>query len=144
MNRTQLVKLSMAGLLRLCEYYCLQPIFLTVVLGISHGYLSFSAISNLRCSIVVTQIIGSPLYWINRDMYYAYMALTKQSFGLLITTMTQWWAPTLVRISGDADVSKQMRKTADGRLECSFSDRMVLFANHQVQNELQAYPLGLR
>lgn len=89
-------------------------------------------LSDNSCSIVVTQLIGSPLYWINRDLYYAYMALTKQSFGLLIITGTQWWAPTLVRISGDPDVSKQMRKTPDGRLECNFPDRVVLFANHQV------------
>lgn len=86
-------------------------------------------------SIVVTQLIGSPLYWMNRDLYYAYMALTKQSFGLLITTGTQWWAPTLVRISGEPDVSKQMRKTPDGRVECNFADRMVLFANHQIYSD---------
>jgi hypothetical protein len=83
-------------------------------------------------SICATQFLGAPLYWINRDLYYAYMALTKQSFGLLATTMTQWWAPTVVRISGDASVAGQMRKTADGRVECHFPDRMVMIANHQV------------
>lgn len=73
-----------------------------------------------------------PLYWINKDLYYAYMALTKQSFGLLIATMTQWWSPTVVRISGDASVVGQIRRTADGRVECSFPERLVLIANHQV------------
>jgi len=64
------------------------------------------------------------------------MALTKQSFGLVITTMTQWWSPTLVRISGDASVVGQMKKTADGRVECEFPDRLVMIANHQVRSPL--------
>jgi lysocardiolipin and lysophospholipid acyltransferase len=82
--------------------------------------------------IVATQFIGVPLYWINRDLYYAYMALTKQSFGIFVTTLTQWWSPTVVRISGDASVAGEVRKTKDGRVECHFPDRMVMIANHQV------------
>lgn len=74
------------------------------------------------------------MYFINKDIYYAWMALTKQSFGLLVTTMTQWWSPTVVRISGDASVAGQLRKTEDGRLECDFPDRIVLIANHQVRH----------
>jgi hypothetical protein len=61
------------------------------------------------------------------------MALTKQSFAILITTMTQWLSPTHIRISGDESVNGQMRKTEDGRLECSFPERIVLIANHQVK-----------
>lgn len=66
------------------------------------------------------------------------MALTKQSFGLLITTMTQWWSPTVVRISGDASVAGQLRKTADGRAECDFPERLIMIANHQVCTSLNA------
>jgi lysocardiolipin and lysophospholipid acyltransferase len=84
-------------------------------------------------SIVATQFLGVPLYWINKDLYYAYMALTKQSFGIFVTTLTQWWAPTVVRVSGDASVAGQLKKTADGMLECSFPDRLVMIANHQVR-----------
>ncbi len=83
--------------------------------------------------IVATQFLGVPLYWINRDLYYAYMALTKQSFGIFVTTLTNWWAPTVVRISGDASVAGQLKRTADGRVECHFPDRLVLIANHQVR-----------
>lgn len=83
-------------------------------------------------SIVATQFIGTPLYWINRDLYYAYMALTKQSFGIFVTTLTQWWAPTAVRISGDASVAGQLKRTEDGRVELHFPGRVVLIANHQV------------
>ena len=85
--------------------------------------------------IHATQLIGVPLYWINRELYYAYMALTKQSFGLLITTMTNWWGPTTIRISGDASVAGQIRKTEDGLVEFSFPERMVMIANHQIYTD---------
>jgi hypothetical protein len=83
-------------------------------------------------SIIVTQILGSPLYFLNKDIYYAYMALTKQSFGLIVTAGTKWFSPTVIRISGDQSVAGQMRKTRDGRVEYSFPDRILLIANHQV------------
>ena len=92
----------------------------------------FIRYSDRSNSIVATQLLGAPLYWIDRDLYYAYMALTKQSFLLLITTITQWSGPTLMRISGDESVSGQIRKTADGRVEYRFPDRIVMIANHQV------------
>jgi len=60
------------------------------------------------------------------------MAMTKQHFGIVVTTMTYWWAPVKMRISGDASVRGQMRKTADGRIETDFPERLVLISNHQV------------
>lgn len=89
----------------------------------------------LTCCVAIniTQFIGAPLYWINRDLYYAYMALTKESFGLLITTMTNIWGPTTIRISGDQSVAGQIHRTLDGRVEFDFPDRMVMIANHQVR-----------
>ncbi|KAK4249841.1 hypothetical protein C7999DRAFT_29711 [Corynascus novoguineensis] len=86
-------------------------------------------------AIHTTQLLGAPLYWINRELYYAYMSLTKQSFGLLITTMTHWWGPTTIRISGDASVADQIRKTEDGLVEFSFPDRMIMIANHQIYTD---------
>lgn len=83
----------------------------------------------------VTQIVGSPLYFINRDYYYAYMALTKQTFGILITTITQWFSPTVIRVSWDESVRGQLRKTSDGRLETRFPERIVLLANHQIYTD---------
>ena len=68
------------------------------------------------------------------------MSLTKQSFGLLITTMTHWWGPTTIRISGDASVADQIRKTEDGLVEFSFPERMVMIANHQVRNMVLGGP----
>ncbi|KAI1822747.1 acyltransferase-domain-containing protein [Xylaria intraflava] len=86
-------------------------------------------------TIHLSQILGAPLYFINREFYYAYMSLTKACFGLLITTMTQWWAPTLIRVSGDASVGGQLGLTPDGRIECAFPERMVLIANHQIYTD---------
>ena len=91
-----------------------------------------------NCCIVcihITQILGSPLYFLNKDYYYAYMALTKQSFGLVITTNTQWFSPTLVRVSGDASIRGQLKQTSDGRLETAFPERLILIANHQVYTD---------
>ncbi len=80
----------------------------------------------------MTQCLGSPLYLFNKDYYYAYMSWTKQSFGLLLTTVCQWWSPTTIRISGDRSVRGQLRRNKGGRLECDFPERIVLMANHQV------------
>ncbi|KAK4992038.1 hypothetical protein LTR50_001434 [Elasticomyces elasticus] len=81
------------------------------------------------------QLLGAPLYFINRDYFYAYMALTKQHFGLLITTITQWCSPTTIRVSGDESMRGQLNKAADGRLECDFPERLVLIANHQIYTD---------
>ncbi|CAN8095268.1 unnamed protein product [Discula destructiva] len=91
----------------------------------------------LSCCVAIniTQFIGAPLYWINRELYYAYMALTKESFGLLVITMTKLWGPTTIRISGDASVAGQIWQTSDGRVEFDFPDRIVMIANHQIYTD---------
>jgi lysocardiolipin and lysophospholipid acyltransferase len=73
----------------------------------------------------------SPSYLEHLYIGYAYMALTKQSFGIFVTTLTQWWAPTVVRISGDSSVEGMIKRTEDGRAELHFPDRLVMIANHQ-------------
>ncbi|KAK5167364.1 uncharacterized protein LTR77_007063 [Saxophila tyrrhenica] len=85
------------------------------------------------------QLLGSPLYFVSKDWFYAYMALTKQYFGLLVTTMTQWWSPTVVRISGDKSM-KGLIKLKDngggnGMLEVDFGERVVLMSNHQIYTD---------
>lgn len=82
-----------------------------------------------------TQLLGLPLYFISKDWFYAYMALTKQFFGLLITTMTQWWSPTVVRISGDKSVEGLLFQDAHGMVQTNFGDRAVLMANHQLYTD---------
>jgi 1-acyl-sn-glycerol-3-phosphate acyltransferase len=98
--------------------------------------LLFETWFNACCvSIHMTQLIGTPLYFINKDYYYAWMSLTKQSFGIVIITITQWFSPTLVRVSGDASVRGQIRRAADGRLETDFPERLILISNHQIYTD---------
>lgn len=63
------------------------------------------------------------------------MAMTKESFGIFVTTLTHWWAPTVVRISGDKSVAGQLQRTKDGRVELQFPERLVLIANHQLYSD---------
>ena len=86
-------------------------------------------------NIHVTQILGLPLYLINKNYYYAWMALTKQSFGLALTGATQIFAPTLMRVSGDESVRGQLGRTGDGRLHTDFPERLVLISNHQIYTD---------
>lgn len=63
------------------------------------------------------------------------MAWTKESFAVLVTTMTQWWAPTVVRVSGDESMKGQLYQMEDGTLKCNFPHRIVLMANHQLYTD---------
>ena len=85
--------------------------------------------------IMATQLIGSPLYFVSKDYFYAYMAWTKECFGILITMVTRWGAPTMVRVSGDRSVRGQLHITRDGQLKTDFPSRLVLIANHQVYTD---------
>ncbi|KAJ5334302.1 hypothetical protein MYU51_004909 [Penicillium brevicompactum] len=85
--------------------------------------------------ICVTQLVGCPLYVINRRYYYAYMAYTKQCFALALTAVTEWSSPTLIRVSGDASVRGQIHLSKDGLLQTRFPERLVMIANHQVYTD---------
>lgn len=86
-------------------------------------------------AINLSQFLGTPLYLVNQDWYNAWIAFTKQSFGLLTMTLTQTFAPTKVIVSGDASVRGQLRKSADGHLVLDFPERLVLIANHQIYTD---------
>ncbi|KAL2848481.1 acyltransferase-domain-containing protein [Aspergillus pseudoustus] len=91
---------------------------------------------NCCCIItLVTQIVGSPLYFVSKEKYYAWMASTKRSFAVVITALTQWGCPTYVRVSGDNSVRGQIHIANDGRLKTNFPERLVLIANHQVYTD---------
>jgi len=81
------------------------------------------------------QLMGVPLYFISHDWFYASRALSKQFFGLLITTMTQWWSPTVVRVSGDKSVAGLLKQDKEGLVSVNFGDRVVLMANHQLYTD---------
>ncbi|KAG6280144.1 hypothetical protein E4U47_001496 [Claviceps purpurea] len=91
---------------------------------------------NSCCLIIcITQLIGAPLYFIHRDWFYAYMAMTKRSFSLTITSMTHIFGPTTIRISGDESVKGQILPATGGGVEFKFPERMVMIANHQIYTD---------
>lgn len=85
--------------------------------------------------IFITQLVGCPLYLINKGWYYSYMAYTKQNFGLVITALTEWGSPTLFRVSGDASIRGQVHLSEDGMLQTDFPERLVMIANHQIYTD---------
>lgn len=81
------------------------------------------------------QLIGLPLWFVSKDWYRAYIAVTKQYFGILITSITQIFAPTAVRISGDKSVAGQLKQSRDGQVRLHFPERIVYIANHQLYTD---------
>ncbi|KAG6010367.1 hypothetical protein E4U21_006931 [Claviceps maximensis] len=97
---------------------------------------AFSVYFNFCCFIIcITQFIGAPLYFFNRDWFYAYMAMTKRSFALTITLMTHVFGPTTIRVSGDESVAGQILPTPEGGVEFKFPERIVMIANHQIYTD---------
>lgn len=86
-------------------------------------------------AISASQFIGAPLKLVDPKFYDAYMAWTKESFAVLMTTITQWWSPTVVRVSGDESMKEQLYQMDDGTLKCNFPHRLVLMANHQLYTD---------
>ena len=86
-------------------------------------------------TIHITQYLGAPLYLINRDYYYAWMALTKQQYGVFVATLTAWFSPTPVWVSGDSSVAGQLKLSSNGALLTDFPERIVMIANHQLYTD---------
>lgn len=98
-------------------------------LALSSYFLSGAVAINL------SQVLGTPLALINQDWYNAWIAFTKQSFGLLTMTLTQTFSPTKVIVSGDASVRGQILRKPDGTLLLDFPQRIVLISNHQIYTD---------
>ncbi|KAK4955403.1 hypothetical protein LTR66_013467 [Elasticomyces elasticus] len=99
---------------------------------------AFSAASTFLSGVLAisaTQFLGAPLKLVDPKSYDGYMAWTKESFAVLVTTMTQWWAPTVVRVSGDDSMRGQLYQMEDGSLKCNFPHRLVMMANHQLYTD---------
>ncbi|PNS21694.1 hypothetical protein CAC42_1548 [Sphaceloma murrayae] len=99
---------------------------------------AFSAASTFLSGILAisaSQIIGAPLKLVDPKFYDGYMAWTKESFAVLTTTITQWWAPTVFRVTGDESMKDQLFQMPDGTLKCNFPHRIVMMANHQLYTD---------
>ncbi|KAF2458324.1 acyltransferase-domain-containing protein [Lineolata rhizophorae] len=86
-------------------------------------------------AISASQFMGAPLKLISEEYYKSYMSITKQAFAILITTITQMWSPTVVRVTGDASMKDQLQQRGDGALKCNFPSRILLMANHQLYTD---------
>lgn len=106
--------------------------------GMGQAERAFSAASTFLSGLLAisaSQFIGAPLKLVDPKFYDGYMAWTKESFAVLMTTITQWWAPTVVRVSGDDSMKGQLYQMDDGTLKCNFPHRLVLMANHQLYTD---------
>lgn len=86
-------------------------------------------------AISFSQALGAPLRLMDAKLYKEYMAWTKESFAVLMTSITQWWSPTIVKVSGDESMRGQLFQMPDGSLKCNFPHRLVLMANHQLYTD---------
>lgn len=94
---------------------------------------AFVAWFNSACFIIqINQILASPLYLWDKGWYYAWIARCKQQFGMLCVTLCQWFAPTVVVMSGDETTAHQIKIGAYDQIETHFDERMILVANHQI------------
>jgi lysocardiolipin and lysophospholipid acyltransferase len=76
--------------------------------------------------------LGLPLYFYNKDWYYAWQAFAKQYFGILLITLTQWWSPAEMQITYDKSLEGQFVRTPNGGIQLRFPERIVQISNHQV------------
>ena len=63
----------------------------------------------------------------------------KQFFGLLLVSLTDWWNPINVRLSGDKSIAGQIVVTPKGRVKLKFPKRTVVVSNHQVPSPTLAH-----
>ncbi|KAK9475796.1 acyltransferase-domain-containing protein [Lipomyces japonicus] len=92
----------------------------------------------LSTVINFSQLVGLPLALFSRNWFHAYRDYTKQSFGILLTSVTQWWSPTPVHVTGDRSVAGLISKSSissRGLLQTKFGERAVLMANHQIYSD---------
>lgn len=95
--------------------------------------LAFICYFNAVISIIqINQLLGLPVLLFNKSWFYAWMARTKQQFGMVCVTIVQWFAPTRVVVSGDESTAHQIRRGASGRVVTDFDERLILISNHQI------------
>ena len=81
------------------------------------------------------QLLGIPLYWIDKSWFDAWMAMTKQYFGLLLIAATQLFCPTIIRIGGDKSVAGLLKQDKNAMLSVDFGERVVYMCNHQLYTD---------
>jgi 1-acyl-sn-glycerol-3-phosphate acyltransferase len=82
-------------------------------------------------TILLAQLIGRPLFFIEKDYYDSYIAWTKELLVVGRIAMTNFWCSVPIRVSSDESVEGELQLTGDGKLRTNFAERMILMANHQ-------------
>lgn len=82
--------------------------------------------------INVNQWLGAPLYWLNRQAFWAWIARSKQDFAVQVVGVCQWFAPTEVVFSADASCADEIAVGEDGLLTNTFAPRAIVISNHQI------------
>jgi len=97
---------------------------------------TFTVWFSLAClAIALTQLILSPLWLFDRELFRSWIVHTKEAFGIVATTITEYWAPTPVRVTAEGALVKDLQLGEDGLLQGKFPDRLVLIANHQLYTD---------
>ena len=88
------------------------------------------------CAVVHTnQLLMALTYFISYDLFNTCKVYTKQQFSIILTTVTQWFTPTMIRVSGDSSMRGRIKQDKKGRLITNFEERLVLISNHQIYTE---------
>ncbi|CAN6674409.1 2-acyl-1-lysophosphatidylinositol acyltransferase [Trichomonascus vanleenenianus] len=82
-----------------------------------------------------TQAIGYPIKFVAPEVYRAWIDITKQSYGIYLTSMNQLWTPTEAVISGDKSMEGLFSLNPDGTLKTNFGGHTVLISNHQLYSD---------
>lgn len=86
-------------------------------------------------SIWSTAAIGYPLKYFAPELYHVWIDVTKQSFGIFLTTLNQLWTPCEITITGDRELEGLFSLNEDGTLKTKFDERAILMANHQLYSD---------
>lgn len=86
-------------------------------------------------AISASYILGVPLKSVDPKTYDMSRYRTEEAFAVLVNTITQFWAPTVIRVSGDESMKDQLYQMEDGTLRCNFPHRLILMANHQLYTD---------
>ena len=80
--------------------------------------------------------MGYPLYYYSPDLFHAWIDITKQSFGIFLTALVQYWTPITITVTHDASIPEgTFTLTSSGQLNTNFDQRLIMMGNHQLYTD---------
>lgn len=86
-------------------------------------------------TIYTSEVIGTPLYFVNKELYNKYIAFTKSFAGILFTALVQLFSPTPVTLTYDPELRNLFYLDRNGCLETIAAERNIVIANHQLYSD---------